>query len=197
MVGEYHISMDLIQTNIPDVKIVVPQVFGDDRGFFKEVIHPKKLASHGINHRFVQVNHSKSQKGTLRGLHFQLPPYEQSKFVRVLSGTIIDVAVDVRPNSPTFKQNVLVELSAENHKMLYVPIGFAHGFYAVTDCEVEYACGDIYSADFERSIRWDDNDLNINWPDQNPLLSEKDEKAKHLSDLRSELNWSKQAYSTI
>ncbi len=197
MVGEYHVSMDLIQTNIPDVKIVVPQVFGDDRGFFKEVIHPKKLARHGINHRFVQVNHSKSQKGTLRGLHFQLPPYEQSKFVRVLSGTIIDVAVDVRPNSPTFKQHVLVELSAENHKMLYVPIGFAHGFYASTDCEVEYACGDIYSADFERSIRWNDHDLNINWPDTNPLLSEKDEKAKHLSDLKSELNWSKQAFSTI
>ena len=101
------------------------------------------------------------------------------------------------PIAQHLEQHVLVELSAENHKMLYVPIGFAHGFYALTDCEVEYACGDIYSSDFERSIRWNDYDLNINWPDTNPLLSEKDQTAKRLSDLKSELNWSKQAYSTI
>ena len=106
----------------------------------------------------------------------------------------------------TFLETYQTQLVCGEHEPIYLPannehafhrIIFAHGFYAVTDCEVEYACGDIYSADFERSIRWDDNDLNINWPDQNPLLSEKDEKAKHLSDLRSELNWSKQAYSTI
>ena len=181
--------MKSIETNIPGVKIVVPDVHGDDRGFFKETIHPQKLAKIGINHHFVQMNHSKSQAGTLRGLHFQLPPYGQSKFVRVLVGKIFDVAVDIRPNSPTFGNAVSVELSAENHKMLYVPVGFAHGFLALTDCEVEYACGEIYSPQFERGIVWDDPEINIDWPIKVPILSDKDQKSPKLSDIKDQLIW--------
>jgi dTDP-4-dehydrorhamnose 3,5-epimerase len=187
--------MQSIETSIPSVKIITPTVYGDDRGFFKEVIHPQKCAEVGINHRFVQINHSKSQKGTLRGLHYQLPPYEQSKFVRVLSGTIYDVAVDIRPKSKTYGQYVGIELSAENHKMLYVPIGFAHGFLALTDCEVEYACGDIYSPQFERGIAWNDNQINIDWPVKTPLLSQKDASSPLLEDVKHELNWTVEAYS--
>ena len=131
--------MQLLPTAIPEVKLINPTVHGDDRGFFKEVIHPQKLADVGINHRFVQVNHSRSQQWTLRGLHFQLHPYAQSKLVRVLSGEIYDVAVDVRPKSKTFGQSVGVKLSAENHQMLYVPIGFAHGFLTLSEsAEVLY-----------------------------------------------------------
>ncbi|MEK9726714.1 MAG: dTDP-4-dehydrorhamnose 3,5-epimerase [Candidatus Margulisiibacteriota bacterium] len=181
--------MKAIETSIPGVSIVVPEVFGDERGFFKEVIHPQKLAKIGINHRFVQVNHSKSQQGTLRGLHFQLPPYAQSKFVRVLTGKIFDVAVDIRPKSKTFKQAVGVELSSDNHHMLYVPTGFAHGFYAMTDCEVEYACGEIYSPTFERGMKWNDPEIDIEWPSDQPILSEKDDNAPSLKDILSELVW--------
>jgi dTDP-4-dehydrorhamnose 3,5-epimerase len=179
-----------IQTNLEGVQVIIPDVLGDDRGFFKEVIHPQKLADVGINHRFVQLNHSKSQQGTLRGLHFQLPPYEQSKLVRVLRGAIYDVAVDIRPNSPSFGQYFGVELTAENHKMLYVPIGFAHGFLALTDCDIEYACGDIYSPDFEASLRWDDPTVGVEWPTMNCpfLLSKKDKVAPFLSDISTMLN---------
>ena len=135
--------MEAISTPLSGLKIIIPTVHGDDRGFFKEIIHPQKLAAVGINHRFVQMNHSRSQQWTLRGLHFQLPPYGQSKLVRCLRGRIYDVAVDVRPKSPTFGQSFGIELTEDNHKMLYVPVGFAHGFLALTDCDIEYACGDI------------------------------------------------------
>ena len=123
-----------------------------------------------------------------------MPPYAQSKFVRVLKGKIFDVAVDIRPKSKTFGQSVTVELTAENHQMLYVPIGFAHGFLALTDCEVEYSCGEIYSPKFERGLVWNDPSLNINWPNKAPILSEKDKNAPHLSDLKDELNWTDEAY---
>lgn len=184
-----------IQTKLNKVVEIQCTVYGDERGFFKEVIHPDKLAEFGINHRFVQLNHSKSQQGILRGLHYQLPPYGQAKLVRVLSGKILDVAVDVRPNSPTFKQHVTVELSAEKHNMLYVPVGFAHGFYSITDCEVEYACSDVYAPEFEGSIRWNDPDLGVEWPNNiSPQLSKKDADAPFLDEIMSSLNWPNEVY---
>ena len=115
--------METIKTGLAGVKVIIPQVHGDNRGFFKEIIHPQKLASVGINHRFVQINHSRSQAGTLRGLHFQVPPYGQSKLVRCLRGQIFDVVVDVRPKSPTFGHSFGIELSEENHKMLCIYYG--------------------------------------------------------------------------
>ena len=187
--------MNVIQTNIKKVIEIIPTIHHDERGFFKEVLHPDKLNDCGISHRFVQLNHSKSLAGTIRGLHFQRPPYEQAKLVRVLVGTICDIAVDIRPSSPTYKQHVCVELSAEKHNMLYVPVGFAHGFYCVTDCEVEYACGDIYAPQFEGSIRWDDPEINIKWPNTIDIgLSEKDSKAPRLSEIEASLEWSKEAF---
>ena len=190
--------MDAITTNLDGVKVIVPTVYGDERGFFKEIIHPQKLARIGINHRFVQVNHSRSQQWTLRGLHFQRPPYAQSKLVRCLRGKIFDVAVDLRPKSPTFGQSFGIELSEENHKMLYVPIGFAHGIFALTDCDVEYACGDMYAVDYEEGLQWNDPDVAINWPlEKNaPILSKKDKEASSLAELKDRLEWPNEAYPT-
>ena len=189
--------MEAISTPLSGVKVITPTIHGDERGFFKEVIHPQKLAALGINHRFVQMNHSRSQQWTLRGLHFQLPPYGQSKLVRCLRGRIYDVAVDVRPKSPTFGQSFGIELSEENHKMLYVPVGFAHGFLALTDCDIEYACGDMYAVDFERSIAWNDVSLGIKWPlDGNvPILSQKDAAAPKLKALNDQLHWPHEVYA--
>ncbi len=188
--------MNVKSTPLPGLKVLLPEVHGDDRGFFKEIIHPQKLAAVGINHRFVQMNHSRSQARTLRGLHFQLPPYAQSKLVRCLRGKIFDVAVDVRPKSNTFGQSFGIELTEENHTMLYVPIGFAHGFYALTDCDVEYACGDIYAKDYEQGILWSDPKLNINWPltNNDPILSEKDANLVPLQQIESSLEWPNEAY---
>ena len=189
--------MDAVETNLDGVKVIIPNVYGDERGFFKEIIHPQRLAKVGINHRFVQMNHSRSQQWTLRGLHFQRAPYAQSKLVRCLRGKIFDVAIDVRPKSSTFGQSFGIELSEENHKMLYVPIGFAHGLLALTDCDVEYACGDMYSKDYEVGLRWDDPEVGIDWPlDGNaPILSEKDQCASSLSELKHQLEWPNEAYS--
>ena len=188
--------MEAISTPLSGLKIIIPTVHGDDRGFFKEIIHPQKLAAVGINHRFVQMNHSRSQQWTLRGLHFQLPPYGQSKLVRCLRGRIYDVAVDVRPKSPTFGQSFGIELTEDNHKMLYVPVGFAHGFLALTDCDIEYACGDMYAVDYERGIHWNDESLGIDWPleGHSPLLSSKDSGARMLHSMTEELDWPHEAY---
>ena len=144
----------------------------------------------GIRHRFVQVNQSRSQQCTLRGLHFQRPPYAQAKLVRCLSGSIFDVAVDIRPKSPTFGQSFGAELSDKNHLMLYIPEGFAHGFLALTEADVEYACSDMYAPEFEAGVIWNDADIGINWPippDGLPLISSKDSQAIPLKELKLQL----------
>lgn len=158
--------MKVIDTRIPDVKVVEPSVFGDERGFFMETWNQKEFEElvTGKPTLFVQDNHSKSKKGILRGLHYQTAN-TQGKLVRVVSGEVFDVAVDIRKGSPTFGQWVGEFLSAENKRQLWIPEGFAHGFYVTSDeAEFVYKCTDYYNPQSEVSIKWDDNDLNINWP---------------------------------
>jgi dTDP-4-dehydrorhamnose 3,5-epimerase len=164
-------------TRIPEVLLIEPDVFGDERGFFMETWQRKKFAEIGIDYDFVQDNHSRSVKGTLRGLHYQLSPRSQGKLVRVTVGEVFDVAVDIRRGSPSFGQWVGEHLSAGNKRMLWVPPGFAHGFYVTSDmAEFQYKCTDYYAPDLERCIRWDDPQLAITWPVAgNPLVSAKDE----------------------
>ena len=177
--------MKFIETNIPDVKIVEPQVFGDERGFFMETFRTSLFNEQCGEREFVQENHSKSSYGILRGLHYQTEN-TQGKLVRVTKGEVFDVAVDMRKDSPTFGQWVGVLLSAENKRQLWVPEGFAHGFYVTTDeAEFVYKCTDIYNPSAEVSIKWDDPAINIEWPinsDQKPLLSAKDENGLSFSD---------------
>lgn len=169
--------MKVIDTNIPDVKIIEPQVFGDERGFFMETWEKKKFEElvTGKPTQFVQDNHSKSRKGILRGLHYQTEN-TQGKLVRVVSGEVFDVAVDIRKDSPTFGQWVGVYLSAENKRQLWIPEGFAHGFYVTSDeAEFVYKCTDYYNPSSQVSIDWDDADIAIKWPFKGePILSHKD-----------------------
>lgn len=177
--------MKIIDTNIPDVKIIEPAVFGDDRGFFMETWQQKKFEElvTGKPVQFVQDNHSKSRRGILRGLHYQTKN-TQGKLVRVISGEVYDVAVDIRRGSLTFGQWVGAYLSADNKRQLWVPEGFAHGFY-VTSAEAEfvYKCTDYYNPSAECSIIWNDPSLAIEWPlDEPPLLSEKDANASLINE---------------
>lgn len=178
--------MNVIDTNIPDVKIIEPTVFGDERGFFMETWSQKKFEElvTGKPTQFVQDNHSKSKKGILRGLHYQTEN-TQGKLVRVVSGEVFDVVVDIRENSPTFGQWVGTYLSAENKHQLWVPEGFAHGFYVTSEeAEFVYKCTDYYNPKAEISIAWDDNAIGIKWPiTTQPQLSEKDKNAMLLSHI--------------
>ena len=175
--------MKLAPTSIPDVLMVTPTVFGDDRGYFMEVWHQAKYAAAGLDVRFVQDNQSRSRIGTLRGLHYQVEQ-TQGKLVRALSGEIFDVAVDIRRCSPTFGKWVGATLSGENKAQLYVPPGFAHGFLVTSEtAEVEYKCTDYYAPQHERSIAWNDPDIGIEWPlppGVTPILSAKDLAGKPL-----------------
>jgi len=179
--------MNIIDTKIPDVKIIEPAIFGDERGFFMET-WSQKLFEEKVTGRpttFVQDNHSKSKKGILRGLHYQTEN-TQGKLVRVISGKVFDVAVDIRKSSETFGKWVGVELSAENKRQLWVPEGFAHGFYVMSDeAEFVYKCTDYYNSKAEHSIKWDDPEIDIIWPigAVKPLLSEKDENANTFSNI--------------
>lgn len=180
--------MKIIDTDIADVKIIEPAVFGDERGFFMETWQQKKFEElvTGYECNFVQDNHSKSSKGILRGLHIQTEN-TQGKLVRVVSGEVYDVAVDARVDSPTFGKWVGVYLSEENKRQLWVPKGFAHGFYVVSDsAEFVYKCTDYYNPNAELSIKWDDPMLAINWPiaGAKPLLSDKDSGAKTLNEVK-------------
>jgi dTDP-4-dehydrorhamnose 3,5-epimerase len=160
---------------IPDVVLIKPKVFGDNRGFFMETYKYSEFKKNGIHYKFVQDNHSKSQKGVLRGLHYQLQPMEQGKLVRCIRGRIWDVVVDIRKGSPWYGKWVAVELSEENKLMLWVPPGFAHGFVALEDdTEVIYKVTKEYSPELERGIIWNDPDIGIKWPVENPILSNKD-----------------------
>ena len=158
--------MKATQTKIPDVWIVEPRVFGDERGFFFESYNEQAFnEATGVSPRFVQDNHSKSVKGVLRGLHYQLPPRAQGKLVRVVQGEVFDVAVDIRKESPTYGQWVGEILSGDNKKQLWIPPGFAHGFLTLSDtAEFLYKTTDTWSPEHERSILWNDATLNINWP---------------------------------
>jgi len=176
--------MNIIKTEIEDVLIIEPKVFGDHRGWFTETYSKEKFKEFGIDIDFVQDNQSFSaQKGTLRGLHFQLNPKAQTKLIRCTKGKILDVAVDIRKESPTYKKWVAVELTEENKKQLLVPKGFAHGFITLTDdVEVQYKVDENYSPENDRSIRFDDPEINVDWGIDNPILSEKDLNAPMLSE---------------
>lgn len=162
---------------LPDVFLLEPRLFNDDRGWFAESFNQRSFAeATGLDVQFVQDNHSQSAKGVLRGLHYQLPPVPQGKLVRCIAGAILDVAVDIRRSSPGYGRWVAEELSAANRRQLYVPVGFAHGFMALTEgAEVLYKATDFYNPATERSIRWDDPDLAIHWPrGLTPRLAAKD-----------------------
>ncbi len=178
--------MQVEETAIPAVKIVTPRKHGDARGFFSEVYNKSSWEDAGLQFDFVQDNHSFSAAaGTLRGLHFQTPPFAQDKLLRVARGRILDVAVDIRPSSPTFGRHVAVERSAENWRQLLVPIGFAHGFVTLEpDTEVLYKTTAVYSPANDRGVAWDDPDLAIPWPlpAGGAMLSDKDKRWPRLKD---------------
>ena len=176
--------MEVIQTELPDVKILLPRVFGDNRGWFMESWSKRDMEKAGLFFEFLQDNHSFSaQKGTLRGLHFQKDPYAQAKLVRCVRGAILDVAVDIRQGSPYFGKWTAVELSAENKQQLLIPRGFAHGFLTLTDdAEILYKADQYYSPETDRSIAWNDPAIGIVWGIDSPILSHKDQNAPLLAD---------------
>lgn len=180
--------MNIISTNISGLFIIEPKVFPDKRGFFLESYNQKDFAAAGLNSVFIQDNHSRSVKDTIRGLHFQKPGFAQAKLVRCTLGEVYDVAVDLRRSSPTFKQWFGVILSAENKKQFYIPKGFAHGFAVLSDtAEFQYKCDDYYAPQTEAGILWNDPELNIDWPVSKPLISEKDQKNPLLKDLPTDI----------
>lgn len=182
--------MKVIETKLPGVRILEPQVFGDARGWFMESWSQKKMENAGIHVDFVQDNHSFSaERGTLRGLHYQLNPMAQAKLLRVSRGAVFDVAVDIRRGSPTYAQWIGIELSAENYRQLFIPRGFAHGFITLTDnVEVQYKVDNLYAPDCDGNIRWDDPAIGVAWPFTPVVLSEKDAIAPSLAE-RTELNF--------
>ena len=171
--------MVIEKTNIEGVLVLTPKVFGDERGYFFESYNQRKFEEAvGFSPTFVQDNQSKSQKGVLRGLHFQNPPFEQGKLIRVISGSVLDVAVDIRKESPTYGEHFKIILSGENYKMVWLPAGMAHGFVSLEDDTVFfYKCTNYYNKESEGAILWNDKDLGIDWAVDKPLLSEKDQKA--------------------
>lgn len=176
--------MDIIKTKIDGVYVLIPRVFGDYRGFFMESWSKKTMDEAGLFYDFVQDNHSLSTvKGTLRGIHFQKGDKSQAKLVRVVTGDVLDVAVDLRHDSPTYKQWVGVELSAENKKQLLIPRGFGHGFVTLTDhVEFLYKADNYYAPEADGGIRWNDPDIGVEWGITDPILSEKDKKNPFLKD---------------
>lgn len=179
---------EFIPQSIKEVILIKPKIFGDNRGFFMESYKKSDFYANGIDVEFNQDNHSKSTKGVLRGLHYQARPHGQAKIVRCARGRIYDVAVDIRPQSPTFGKYVKVELSEDNKHMLYIPVGFAHGFVALTDeVELLYKASGEYSPEADRGVLWSDKDINIDWSiDFEPLLSEKDKIQPQLKDINKE-----------
>ncbi len=179
--------MKLIATKIKDLYIIEPTVFGDDRGYFYESFNAEKfneLIGKEVN--FVQDNQSMSGANIVRGLHFQNPPFAQGKLVRVIAGEVIDVAVDIRKNSPTYGEYVSVRLTGENKKMFWIPEGFAHGFSSLKEGTIfSYKCTNYYNKESEGSIAWDDDFLNINWEVESPVISEKDRDSLSFKELNS------------
>jgi dTDP-4-dehydrorhamnose 3,5-epimerase len=179
--------MEILTTEIPEVLILEPPLFGDARGFFTELYHSQRYAAAGIDQPFVQDNLSRSRKGVLRGLHFQ-NPQPQGKLVSVLRGSVLDIAVDVREGSPTFGRHVKVELSEENHRQFWVPRGFAHGFVVLSDsADFFYKCDALYSPNDEMVLRWDDPALAIDWGCAEPSISNRDAAGLTLAELTGRL----------
>ena len=178
--------MKVLETGLSGVLLIEPRVHGDERGFFKETYHERRYAGHGIpavGEAFVQDNYSRSARGVLRGLHFQRH-HPQGKLVQVVLGSVFDVVVDIRPGSSTFGRWYGIELSAANHRQLWVPPGMAHGFCVLSDiADFQYKCTDFYRPDDEGGIAWDDPDLAIAWPIEAPLLSDKDRQWPRLVDV--------------
>ena len=177
--------MEVIKTDIEGVVIIEPRIFRDDRGYFFESFSQRDFQEKVCNTVFVQDNESKSSYGVLRGLHFQKPPYAQSKLVRVIKGAVLDVAVDIRKGSPTFGQHVAVELTEDNHRQFFIPRGFAHGFSVLTDEVIfQYKCDNFYAPQSEGALAWDDPDLGSYWrlPAEKVILSEKDRHHSRLKD---------------
>ena len=184
--------MNVIETKIPGVVIIEPRLFPDARGYFFESFSKREFEEKVGKIDFVQDNESKSSYGVLRGLHFQKPPYAQSKLVRVVKGAVLDVAVDIRKGSPTFGQHVAVELTEDNHRQFFIPRGFAHGFAVLTDEVIfQYKCDNFYAPASEGAIAWDDPDLGIDWrvPAEQVILSEKDKKHPRLKEIESPFSY--------
>lgn len=184
--------MNVIETKIPGVVIIEPRLFPDARGYFFESFSKREFEEKVGKIDFVQDNESKSSYGVLRGLHFQKPPYAQSKLVRVVKGAVLDVAVDIRKGSPTFGQHVAVELTEDNHRQFFIPQGFAHGFAVLTDEVIfQYKCDNFYAPASECAIAWNDPDLGIDWrvPAEKVILSEKDRRHPRLKEIESPFSY--------
>lgn len=178
--------MKIISTDIPDLLIVQVDVFKDARGYFFESYNKEKFKTAGLDLNFVQDNQSLSQKNVLRGLHFQIPPFAQGKLVRVIKGAVLDVAVDIRKNSPAYGKHYAIELSEDNKTMMWIPPGFAHGFLTLTDETIFfYKCTGFYNKASEQTIQWDDKDLQIPWNVTGPVISEKDKTGIFFKDFIS------------
>ena len=178
--------MQIIKTELEGLLIIKPDVFEDERGYFFESYNREKFKKAGIDLKFVQDNESKSKKGVVRGLHLQSPPFEQGKLVRVMRGSVLDVAVDIRKNSPTFGKWASIELSGKNKWMYWIPPGFAHGFATLEDETIFfYKCTNVYNKDAERCFLWNDPDINIDWGISNPVVSQRDNLAKRFRDFIS------------
>ena len=191
------VCMEIIKTNIEDVLILKPKVFGDKRGYFMESFSEREFCSQVREISFVQDNESCSVRNVVRGLHFQKPPFSQSKLVRVVKGKVLDVSVDIRKGSPTFGQHVAVELSDENHLQLFIPRGFAHGFAVLSDEVIfQYKCDEFYAPQSEGALAWDDPDLGIDWkvPADEVILSPKDMSNPRLRDLELHFDYNTPLY---
>ena len=178
--------MQIESTHIPDILLLKPDVYRDDRGFFLETYRVEHLSERGVDVHFVQDNLSKSQKGTVRGLHYQIEQ-QQDKLIMVMQGTILDVAVDLRRGSPTFGEHTAMELSADNKHQMFIPKGFAHGFSVLSDhALVYYKCSDYYYPEGERGVLWNDPDIGIDWKVDDPIISEKDRHQPRLNEISNE-----------
>ena len=189
--------MEIIKTDIDGVVIIEPRMFKDDRGYFYESFSQREFEENVCRTTFVQDNQSKSSYGVVRGLHFQKPPYTQSKLVRCIKGAVLDVAVDIRKGSPTFGKYVAVELTEENHRQLFIPRGFAHGFAVLSEEAVfQYKCDNYYNKESEGSIAWNDSTLNVDWriPAGKVVLSEKDKLSKELADADFLFDYNEKLY---
>lgn len=189
--------MNIIKTDIEGLVIIEPRIFNDARGYFFESFSERDFCKEVREVKFVQDNESKSQYGVLRGLHFQKPPFAQSKLVRVIKGAVLDVAVDIRKGSPTYGKHVAVELTEENHRQLFIPRGFAHGFSVLSEEVVfQYKCDNFYAPQSEGAIAWNDDELGIDWriPADKVVLSEKDRKHLKLRDIESPFDFNIDLY---
>jgi dTDP-4-dehydrorhamnose 3,5-epimerase len=178
--------MKITETGIPGLLVITPTVHADERGYFFESYNKNLLISNGISEEFLQDNQSKSNKGVLRGLHFQHPPYAQSKLIRVIAGSVFDVVVDIRKKSPAYGKYFSMIIDDTEKKMLYIPVGFAHGFLTLQDNTVfAYKCSNVYNKDADDTIFWNDPDINIVWNNENPIISEKDRNGKKFAEFNS------------